>query len=88
MSKLIRVRDKRTGHTITINAARLDEAAHEVVQEPAVDANGRPRGPVYAPPTPEPVDDPAPAEAPAVNVQEPAAPKPAPKPTNNISKEK
>lgn len=95
MSKLIRVRDKRTGHTVTINAARLNETAHEVVQEPAVDANGRPRGPVYA--TPDPVDEPekgesstvpAPAEAPAINVQEPAAPKPALKPTNNVSKEK
>ena len=72
MSKLIRVRDTRTGHTVTITESRLGDY-HEIVEEPAVDANGRPRGPVYAPAVVEP--DTAPVDV--VEEPKPVPPKPA-----------
>lgn len=43
-ANLIRVRDKRTGHEITINKALADDH-YELVNEPAVDGNGKPRSP-------------------------------------------
>ena len=77
MTEFIRVRDKNTGHEYTINAALADDkttfnSAYERLTEvDAVDLNGTPLPPVYAP-EPE-----APAEVEVI--AEPA--KPGPKPT-------
>ena len=79
MTEFIRVRDKNTGHEYTINAALASDdkttfnKAYERLEVDAVDLNGNPLPPVYAP-DPEPE---APAEVEVV--AEPA--KPGPKPT-------
>ena len=78
MTEFIRVRDKNTGHEYTINAAlasdyktTFDKDYQHLTEVDAVDPNGNPFPPVYAP-EPE-----APAEVEVV--AEPA--KPGPKPT-------
>lgn len=75
MTKFIRVRDKGTGHAISVNADLVDTddfvEAYERLDEPAVDPNGNPLPPDYAE-TPEVVD-----EKPVEIVTEPG---PVPKP--------
>ncbi|QXT62755.1 hypothetical protein [Tessaracoccus palaemonis] len=73
-ANLIRVRDKRTGHEITINKALADDH-YELVNEPAVDGNGKPRAPkpATAAPAEEAADTP---------------PKAQPRPTKTDTKEK
>ena len=73
MTEFIRVRDKNTGHEYTVSAALADVDAYERLGDiAAIDPNGNPLPPVYAP-DPEP-------EAPA-EVEVIAEPKPGPKPT-------
>ena len=71
-TEFVRVRDRGTGHEYTVSAA-LAEAYERLDDVAAVDPNGNPFPPVYAP-DPEPE---APAEVEVV--AEPA--KPGPKPT-------
>lgn len=70
-TEFVRVRDRGTGHEYTVSAALADNDAYERLDIVAVDPNGNPFPPVYAP-EPE-----APAEVEVV--AEPA--KPGPKPT-------
>ena len=73
-TEFVRVRDRGTGHEYTVSAALADNEAYERLDDiVAVDPNGNPFPPVYAP-DPEPE---APAEVEVV--AEPA--KPGPKPT-------
>lgn len=69
-TEFVRVRDRGTGHEYTVSAALADNDAYERLDIVAVDPNGNPFPPVYAP-EPE-----APAEVEVV-----AEPKPGPKPT-------
>ena len=71
-TEFVRVRDRGTGHEYTVSAALADNDAYERLDKVAVDPNGNPFPPVYAP-DPEP-------EAPA-EVEVIAEPKPGPKPT-------
>ena len=73
MTQFVRVRDKSTGHEYTTAAPLADNDVYERLDKVAVDPNGNPLPPVYAP-DPEPE---APAEVEVV--AEPA--KPGPKPT-------
>ena len=70
-TEFVRVRDRGTGHEYTVSAALADNDAYERLDKVAVDPNGNPFPPVYAP------DPEAPAEVEIV--AEPA--KPGPKPT-------
>ena len=70
-TEFVRVRDRGTGHEYTVSAALADNDAYERLDKVAVDPNGNPFPPVYAP-EPE-----APAEIEVI--AEPA--KPGPKPT-------
>ena len=70
-TEFVRVRDRGTGHEYTVSAALADNDAYERLDKVAVDPNGNPFPPVYAP-EPE-----APAEVEVI--AEPA--KPGPKPT-------
>ena len=70
-TEFVRVRDRGTGHEYTVSAALADNEAYERLDIAAVDPNGNPFPPVYAP-EPE-----APAEVEVI--AEPA--KPGPKPT-------
>ena len=70
-TEFVRVRDRGTGHEYTVTAALADNDAYERLDKVAVDPNGNPFPPVYAP-EPE-----APAEVEVI--AEPA--KPGPKPT-------
>ena len=66
-TEFVRVRDRGTGHEYTVSAALADNDAYERLDKVAVDPNGNPFPPVYAPdPEPEVVAEPA---------------KPGPKPT-------
>lgn len=71
-TEFVRVRDRGTGHEYTVSAALADNDAYERLDDiAAIDPNGNPFPPVYAP-EPE-----APAEIEVI--AEPA--KPGPKPT-------
>lgn len=70
-TEFVRVRDRGTGHEYTVSAALADNDAYERLDKVAVDPNGNPFPPVYAP------DPEAPAEVEVI--AEPA--KPGPKPT-------
>lgn len=70
-TEFVRVRDRGTGHEYTVSAALADNDAYERLDKDAVDPNGNPFPPVYAP------DPEAPAEIEVI--AEPA--KPGPKPT-------
>ena len=72
-TEFVRVRDRGTGHEYTVSAALADCDAYERLDKVAVDPNGNPFPPVYAP-DPEPE-----ATAEVEVVAEPA--KPGPKPT-------
>ena len=68
-TEFVRVRDRGTGHEYTVSAALADNDAYERLDKVAVDPNGNPFPPVYAP-DPEPEVE---------VIAEPA--KPGPKPT-------
>ena len=47
-TEVYRVRDKRTGHHITVALGAYDADVHAILDRPAVDADGRPLPPKYA----------------------------------------
>ena len=65
-TEFVRVRDRGTGHEYTVSAALADVDAYERLDKVAVDPNGNPLRPVYAPAEVEVIAEPA---------------KPGPKPT-------
>ena len=65
-TEFVRVRDRGTGHEYTVSAALADNDAYERLDKVAVDPNGNPFPPVYAPAEVEVVAEPT---------------KPGPKPT-------
>ena len=80
-TEFVRVRDRGTGHEYTVSAALADNDAYDRLDKVAVDPNGNPFPPVYAP-EPE-----APAEAEVVAEPAKPGPKPTPaKPTTNQEK--
>lgn len=49
MPKFVRVREKHTGHEVSISALAITDN-HEVLDEPAVDVYGKPRRPAHSRP--------------------------------------